>query len=153
MANIESLIQGSEKLTDIFGHWPTFHDAEILDLHFWRGHVDSGLAAYEFPVLTLTIHLWQLTKEVNSEGYLVLKHHTLATLRFVNVEEDFEMHGFNHQNAILGLSVTSVERTRQPMVCFAVKIVPAFGMGASFHCAQIEVVKATPCTDDGSART
>jgi len=83
---------------------------------------------------------------------MVLKHHTLTTLRFANVEEDFEMHGFNHQNAILELSITSVERTRIPSHCFSVEIVPAFGIGASFHCAQIEVVDATPCDEDGSAR-
>ena len=151
MANIESLIRGSEKITNIFGCWPSFHDAEVLDLHFWRGHIDAGKGVYDFPVLTLKIHLWQLA-EVNSQGFLVLKHHTLTTLRFANVEQDFNMLGFNHQNAILELSITSVERTRIPSPYFSVEIVPAFGIGASFHCAQIEVVDATPCEEDGSAR-
>jgi hypothetical protein len=150
MANIESLIQGSERITNIFGYWPSFHDAEVLDLHFWRGHSDATKDLYDFPVLTLKIHLWELTKEVNSEGFLVLKHHTLATLRFANVEGDFEMHGFNHQNSILELSITSIERTKIPSPCFSVEIVPAFGMGASFHCSQIEVVDATPCEENGS---
>lgn len=150
MANIESLIRGSEKITDIFGYWPSFHDAEVLDLHFWRGQVDPGKSIYDFPVLTLKIHLWELTKEVSSKGFLVLKNHTLATLRFVNVEEDFEMHGFNHQNAILELSITSVERTKAPSPCFSVKVISAFGIGASFSCAQIQVVDATSCEEDGS---
>jgi len=30
MENIETLIQGSEKLTNIFGYWPDFHDAEVI---------------------------------------------------------------------------------------------------------------------------
>ena len=152
MANIESLILGSERITNIFGYWPSFHDAEVLDLHFWRGHIDAGKGVYDFPVLTLKIHMWELTKEVTPEGFLVLRHHTLATLRFANVEEDFEMHGFNHQNAILELSITSIERTKTPSPCFSVEIVPAFGIAASFHCSQVEVVDATAYQDDGSAR-
>jgi hypothetical protein len=56
MENIESLIQGSEKLTSIFGYWPSFHDAEIIDLHFWRGVVEPDQGRYDFPVLTLRIH-------------------------------------------------------------------------------------------------
>jgi hypothetical protein len=31
MPTIESLIAGSEKLTNLFGHWPSFHDAEVLE--------------------------------------------------------------------------------------------------------------------------
>jgi hypothetical protein len=38
MAAIDSLIVGSEKLTTIFGYWPSFHDAEVSELHSlaWR---------------------------------------------------------------------------------------------------------------------
>ena len=39
MADIESLILGSGKLTQIFGYWPAFHDALVLDIHFWRGEI------------------------------------------------------------------------------------------------------------------
>jgi len=87
MENIESLIQGSEKLTRIFGYWPSFHDAEIIDLHFWRGVVEPDQGRYDFPVLTLKIHVWELTNDVNSNGFLVLKHHTITTLRFFDVDE------------------------------------------------------------------
>jgi hypothetical protein len=34
MADIETKIIGSAKLTNIFGRWPSFHDAEILELNF-----------------------------------------------------------------------------------------------------------------------
>jgi len=42
MGEIESLIQGSEKLTSVFDGWPSFHDAEVVDLHIWRGEVKRG---------------------------------------------------------------------------------------------------------------
>jgi hypothetical protein len=149
MTSIESLIIGSEKLTATFGYWPSFHDAEILELHFWRGNIQTEKGIYDFPVLTLTIHLWELTKDVD-QGYFVLRHHTLTKLRFCDVE-DFQMQGFNHQNAIMGLSVTTEQRTERPSPYFAVEVDPAFGMGASFKCLRIEVVDAVPCSDDGKA--
>jgi len=105
MANIDSLIAGSEKLTKIFGYWPSFHDAEVQELHFLRGNVQPEKGVYDFPLLTLKIHVWELTKDVDSKGYLILRHHTLTTLRFRDVF-DFQMQGFNHQNAMLALNLT-----------------------------------------------
>jgi hypothetical protein len=83
MANIESLIRDSQKLTDIFGYWPSFHDAEVLEVNLWRGNIDQQEGLYLFPVLTLKMHVWKLTNEVDSKGYLVLQHHTLTTLKFL----------------------------------------------------------------------
>lgn len=148
MASIESLIAGSEKLTKIFGYWPSFHDAEVLDLHFARGHVEPEKGVYNFPILTLRIHVWKLTKNVDSEGYLILQHHTLTTLKFRDVS-DFQMQGFNYQNAVLELVLTSQERAEGPSPYFAVEFVPAFDMGASFNSLGIEVVDAVSCTPDG----
>ena len=148
MTPIESVIVSSEKLTTIFGYWPSFHDAEVLELHFWRGNIQTDKGIYDFPVLTLTIHVWELTKEVNRQGFLVLRHHTLTRLKFFDVE-DFQMQGFNHQNAMMGLALISEQRDKGPSPYFAVEVEPAFGMGASFKCLRIEVVDAVPCSDDG----
>lgn len=150
MTNVESIIVDSEKLTTVFGYWPSFHDAEVLELHFWRGNIQTEKGIYDFPVLTLTIHLWELTKEVDPQGYLVLQHHTLARLRFCDVE-DFQMQGFNHQNAMMGLSFRTEQRTEPPSQYFAVEVEPAFGMGASFKCLRVEVLDAVPCSSDGKA--
>lgn len=148
MAGIESQILGSEKVTTIFGYWPSFHDAEVIELHFWRGNVQPEKGPYNFPVLTLTIHVWELTKEVDPQGYLVLRHHTLTSLRFCDVF-DFQMEGFNHQNAMMGLAIRHEERTEGASPYLAVEVDPAFGMGASFKCLRVEVLDAVPCSDDG----
>jgi hypothetical protein len=146
MAGIEVSIAGSEKLTNIFGYWPSFHDAEVLELHFSRGDVRPSEGKYEFPILRLKIHLWALTKEVDSKGYFVLRNHTLTTLKFTDVGE-FEMEGFNHQNAMISLHIERREERRGPSPdTFVVTIQEAFGMGALFKCASIEVVEASPCT-------
>jgi hypothetical protein len=148
MANFETLIVGSEKLTTIFGYWPSFHDAEVLELHFWRGDIQMEKGIYDFPVLTLTIHVWELTKEVDPHGYLILRHHTLTRLRFYDVH-NFEMQGFNHQNAMMELVLTREQRNEGPSPYFAVGVVAAFGMGASFKCLRVEVLDAVTCSDDG----
>ncbi|MFY9673728.1 MAG: Imm50 family immunity protein [Terriglobales bacterium] len=150
MAAVESLIVGSEKLITIFGYWPSFHDAEIVELNFWRGDVQPEKGIYDFPVLTLKVHLWELTTKTDREGYLITRYHTFTILRFYDVD-DFQMEGFNHQNAIMELILRSEERNEGPSPYFAVKIEPAFGMGASFKCLRIEVSAAVPCSDQGIA--
>jgi hypothetical protein len=146
--SIGAVIGNSERLIEIFGYWPTFHDAEIIDLHLWRGNVEPEAGRYVFPVLTVKLHVWEITNEVNTEGFLVSRCHTLSTLRFHNVDE-FRMEGFNHQNAILGLSIVQEERAQPPSPVFAVRFDAAFGMGASFFCSGVEVVDAVLCSADG----
>jgi len=147
VAKVESLIQGSEKLTRIFGYWPSFHDAEVLEVHLLRGDIVPTHGLNEFPILTLKIHLWELTKETDSEGYLVTKHHTQATLRFCDVS-DLDLKDFNQQNAILQLLLTVQDRSEPPSPYLAVELVPAFGISASFKCTRVEVVEALLCTND-----
>ena len=145
MANIEELIEGSQRLTETFGYWPSFHDAEILELHFLRGDVDPDAGRHIFPVLQVKIHLWEL--RCGAEA-ISTRFHTIATLRFHDVDE-FRMEGFNHQNAILGLSITRQERASGPSPILAVHFDPAFGMGATFVCGRIEVVDAVACSSEG----
>ena len=96
------------------------------------------------PVLTAKIHIF-----IESPT----SQHTLATLRFEDVD-DYRMEGFNHQNAILGLSITVQDRGKfesgeslPPYL--VVEFQPAFGMSASFRCFRIEVVDAVRCTEEG----
>ena len=152
MENIETFIESSNKLTDIFGYWPSFHDAEVIELNLWRGDVEPDAGRYVFPMLKVHLHLWELTNEADPPGSLVLRHHTRATLRFYDVNE-FQMEGFNHQNAILELAITRQERTQGPSPVFAVHFNPAHGMGASFICSRVEVVDAVRCSEDGKLPT
>jgi Immunity protein 50 len=129
MANIESHIDGSEKLIRIHGNWPTFHDAEIIDLHYWRGRMKPGDwdDSNVLPVLTLKIHVFIESPDTR---------HSLTTIKFKDVD-NFKMEGFNHQNAIMGISIRTEERGTfvggEPLPPYlAVEIKPAFGMGTSF---------------------
>ena len=91
----ESHIEQSEKLTSIFGRWPDFHDAEVVELHFERGEIRSFC-----PVLRVKLILWALTSTVDNRGICDFEHQTLTVLEFQSIDE-FRMTGFNYQNAIL----------------------------------------------------
>jgi hypothetical protein len=147
MPGIESLVQNSQKLTTVFGAWPSFHDAELVDLHFWRGDVKPGDwdERNVFPVLTVKIRVLEATQP----GATCAGHDILTTLRFHDVD-DFKMDGFNHSNMIVDLSINTQERgeysngEKLPPY-LVVQFERCFGIRMSFRCFRIEVVDVTAC--------
>ena len=152
------IIQNSNKITDIFGYWPSFHDAEVHSFSLSGGVADPCMPGCESPVLDLKIHLWEMTKEVDQEGWIVLAKHTLTEMRFRNVEK-LELSNFNYHNVISEMTVgiepenlypTGGGRT-PPMII--VEIEPGFGLFARFKCQFAEVVSAVPCDKEGCILT
>ena len=139
----EAHIENSERITDIFGCWPSFHDAEIINLHLWRGDVDPERNTWIFPVLTLEIDHWEMTNEVDGEGFLCIRNRTHSTLEFRDVHA-IEMNGFNQTNAIMELQIERVERSTPPSPRFLVRIPAAWGMHATFECLAIKVLQSLP---------
>jgi hypothetical protein len=155
MGNFDApqFIEHSTKLIDIFGYWPSFHDAEVIDLSLTRGEVRPEENLYIFPILTVTIHLWELTNETDEKGFLKCIKHTLAVLRFRNVEE-ITLAGFNHQNAIYGLMFGTEARGNfkdgTPLPPYTVvEFEPAHGCELKFKCFGVEVVSAHACNENG----
>jgi hypothetical protein len=77
--------------------WPSFHDAEVLEISLDR----------RGPTLEAKIHVFRMTEEIDSRGYFVLTHHTLVTLRFVEIVLQ-NLRWFNQQNVLSNLYI---ERT------------------------------------------
>src|SRR3954470_819998 len=125
--------EGSTKIIDAFGYWPSFHDAEVYAIHLDRGQGNSDNSSFVFPILTAKIHVFEMTDQVNSAGYFVLVKHTLVTLRFHGVDE-CRLDGFNHQNAILGLTVSEPAPGPRKVPVREVRMEAAFGLDASFKC-------------------
>ena len=146
MAPIESLIKGSEKLLTIFGRWPSFHDAEVIEIQLSRVPAGARGNRYEGPQLLAKFHTWDITNEVDSTGHYVLKHHTLVALRFSDMRE-IKLEGFNHQNVIFGLTIQLKESNNPTDSKFHVEFDPSFGVDAIFDCSAIEVIDATAVTD------
>ena len=143
MPPIESLVKGSEKLLAIFGRWPSFHDAEVMEIHLSRTPKGPGGKRDRRVELLAKIHAWDMTNELDGRGYYVLKNHTLVTLRFSGVEE-LKLEGFNHQNVIFGLTIQPREDSESGSSKYHVEFDPSFGVDAIFDCSAIEVVDATP---------
>lgn len=144
MKPVESLITGSEKLADVFGRWPSFHDAEVTEFNLHRGAINLHSDQWLFPTVVARIRVWELIQEVNSSGHLVTRNHSVVTLRFIDLDE-LKLVGFNHQNAILSLTIEQRERADGPSPYFFVDFRPAYGLDATFHCRGIEVLDIVPC--------
>ena len=153
-----AVISNSKKITDIFGYWPTFHDAEIHELRLSIDSSNPEVYGSNAPVLNMSIHLWEMTKEVNAEGYFILDKHTLAHLRFKSVEDVVLKH-FSHQNCIFelifgiepmalpsaaGVSADSIQRR------ITVTIDSSAGLEGAFKCFSAEVISADLCDEDGN---
>jgi hypothetical protein len=68
-------INGADHLTDRFGGWPSFHDAEVVRLVLDR-HGANG------PTVEMLVHTWLMTDKVDEQGHYVLENHTLVRFLF-----------------------------------------------------------------------
>lgn len=128
-------IENAEFVERIFGRWPSFHDAEIHTILLTRD-CDSG------PQMDVSIHHWEITTEVDSRGYFVLRHHTLTTFRFSGVI-DLHLAGFNQQNVLFDLEISEIEEPNSPPG-FSVSMPTSYGCEASFKCSRICILSAVP---------
>jgi hypothetical protein len=135
----EDDIGNAKLVTDVFGEWPSFHDAEILRITLQREPRSASLVC--------VFHLFKASSEIDETGHFVLRDHTLVTLLFGEI--DFKsLTEFNHQNVIDNLNITG----RRP---FLVDIPANNGCDATFSCETIDVLSVAPYdfehrTRDGS---
>ena len=138
-----TLVEGSERLTCIFGYWPSFHDAEVIDLHFWRGDGQFETAYGVFPILTATFYVFSTVRDASVPSGLTTQHETLVTLRFHALHQ-FRMDGFEFQNEIYGLDIRAEEPQAGLPNLLRVEFEAGSSMAATFHCTRIEVLRAEP---------
>ena len=133
-----SKIQNSYLLTDVFGKFPSFHDAEVHQLNLVRGETRSFN-----PTLSALIHVFEMTPEVDEKNHYVLKNHVLVEFRFSKVS-DLEIAGFNHQNVLQFLEITETAEAEDAETEFEVLFEGIFGVSAKFHCETISIELVTP---------
>ena len=88
-ANVE--VPGASELIAWFGHWPSFHDAEVLEIALHR----TGNS-------TIRIHAFEATNQVGSQGFFISTKHVIVTFILAGVT-DLHLDEFNLQNVIWGL--------------------------------------------------
>jgi hypothetical protein len=144
ISSVEAYIEGAEKVSKFFGAWPSFHDAEIVEMHLWRGRIYPGDwdDRNVFPVITIKILVLEATQPTQSGSGKDL----LVTLRFHDADQ-INVKDFNHNNSIVGLSITEQARGHytdgEPLPPnLLVTFHSGFGVAAQFSCARIEVIGA-----------
>lgn len=142
-------IENRNKITDAFGYWPSFHDAEIKELRLTVADGEPWVPGSVSPVLDMVVCVFEMTKDLTPEGYFILTKHTLARLRFRNVDS-LQMAGFSHQNCIFDLEFV-LEPASPPQIgnLLLVRIDSSVGLAGEFKCQSAEVVSAEPCDEGG----
>ncbi len=92
-------ISGRELLIQHLGHWPTFHDFEVLSLILERAVVSAAACD-----LKATFFVFDLTKSPHDPE----RKQGTAEFLFEDINA-LHIDGFNHQNPIMGLSIVRAE--------------------------------------------
>jgi hypothetical protein len=132
-------IKNSNLLTEIFGEWPSFHDAEVLKIVLDR----TSEGEDDGPNLEADIHVFEMTSEIDEEGFYKLVKHTLVRLAFLELYE-LSLTDFNHQNVLWGLGITDISDRQLERIKFEVVFSASWGVAAKFQCAAVEVRSVEP---------
>lgn len=135
-------IEHAERLVDLFGHWPSFHDAELRALRF-DAQARGGAA------LEVDVDLAEFTGEVDARGHATVRQSCRTTLRFRNVNR-VTLVEFRRQNVLDDLAVRLLDPPdpAEHVVPWGprrleVEFVPIPGFCAlTFRCDQAEVARA-----------
>jgi hypothetical protein len=130
------LVLGAERLTQVFGYWPSFNDAEVVRVVMDR-RGPSG------PTLEFAIHVHETTADLDAAGCFVRKNHSLATLLFRGVTLR-ELKWFNHQNVLSELWLMPLDPAQHEGRCISVEMTSLWGMEAYFECVECELTKVEP---------
>lgn len=152
-----AFITNSSLVTDIFGYWPSFHDAWILSLTLSVADGEPWNVGSVSPTAEMIIHLSELTDETNHEGYLIIRKHTRVRIVFQNVQ-DSTLADFRYQNAIFemvfGVEPMTYRNGGPPLDgphpnVLTVAIESSIGLSGTFKCQSATVVSAEPCDEFG----
>jgi hypothetical protein len=69
-------VQGSDMLVTAMGCWPSFHDAEVVNVNRTS------------DICSVSIHVFEMTDQLDSAGYFVLRNHHLVELCMLGIQAD-----------------------------------------------------------------
>ena len=79
--NPNDVVTGHERLTEIFGRWPSFHDSEVISIRLER----RGRDQWEGPVAYVSVHMFEGYREAERSAEVKWRNHTIVTFRFATV--------------------------------------------------------------------
>jgi len=143
-------IENAPALSDLFGHWPDFHDAELISLRLDATEQNG-------PHLTADFEVAEMSNEVDERGYYQDLQRARTTLRFDRVAR-LRVSDFLRQNvlSVLELSEATVDDYDKTFGTgpegrrrYCVKWDSSVLCEADFLCDRIEVVSVSPVASGG----
>ena len=114
-------IEGAQELYDWFGHWPSFHDAEVVSLHLNRVGPSS-----------LVVHTWEMTSQVDDHNYFILAKHVVVEFVLIEVSE-LELGGFSSQNVVFALDIKKLDEG------FRLRLAPCYGLAGTIEAKTVRI--------------
>ena len=128
-------IYNHEAVIEWFGHWPSFHDAEVQKLCFASGKNDGH------DSVQISIHAFEMTKKVVDGHYVLAKHAIVKfELDYIGISR---IEHWNHQNALFGVRF---QKEGDDMVMIGDS---SFGVEFEIGAREITVLSVEPCDKDG----
>ena len=107
-------IEGSHQLVEWLGAWPSFHDAEILEMFLTRRGISWMKVCCPFPARTSELR------------------NIVVTLKMTEVF-DLDLKEFNHQNVIFDLQIQTIAEG------YSVELFPCFGLSGFIKTKQLSI--------------
>ena len=133
--DVSDKVKNSRLLTNVFGRWPCFHDAEAISITLDRGAKD------EFsPNLQAAINVadYELILQADGSRRYIQKNNVIVNFLFFGVTK-LQLFDFNHQNVLQDIYIKEMSEQQLEQVKFEVVFESSFGVGAEFQCSAIEV--------------
>ena len=134
---MKEFVGNAAALTDIFGRWPSFHDAEVL-----RVVLDADGAGGRSPSVEMQVYVFEMTSEV-VDGRYALANRTLVTFRFYGVA-NLELSDLDSQNALLDLHIQDISDRGLENLKMEVKLASTLGLEGGFLCDSAEIMYVRP---------
>ena len=116
-------LPGAEAVASWFGHWPSFHDAEVLSLHINRAG-RSQIRVYTFITGDRT----------DSTGHYVVEREAIVVFEFENIKSlRLEGEDADRQNVIASLTV------EQTSGGWRLELSPCYGLAGEIVAAELSV--------------
>ncbi|CAN5880862.1 hypothetical protein BH11VER1_BH11VER1_31130 [soil metagenome] len=142
-------INGTSKVTDAFGYFPTFHDAEIIKIYLDRNTTPKE----DYPTVSITfvLHGWEMTSDITPSGHYRLTKHHLIKFQFDSVDE-VDLRYFNHQNVISELAIEAINPVTDHAL-LRIDFGSCYGLEGGFRASSGSVIEVTPCDVDANPIT
>lgn len=126
---------GIEKVIEMLGCWPSFHDAEVISFSVSRAF--PGIAAATSARLCVNVREYKTVGAGTASYESVCCKSVLIELVFHGLQ-NISLSGFNHQNVINSIDLNSPDG-----LLIDVEVDSIWGFGGVIQCASVAVGQVT----------